>query len=291
MKRNRGDVDIAVVKGPDLLSGISKDLLWQIIVDGKLTIPDIIHLTSTNIELHRLRNPVTETERTKARHAWQQLFAQKIVPYSEDEELVGRALIEQRVGMEWNRYLQYCTNPFWLMRAFSILNQLNGRAPIKVAETLNVAKYPNIWKVYYVDPLPRNGQIAQLYTTAQQSAYNMLEQDDFVPYHDLVDTSNLPLVKRHINRQSANNPFKLLRGRDGETVLVFFLYHLIERNIQITKENGDPIPIQSALINCSHCLANEALYLCGQCKTATYCSAECQEQDWNIKGHRMECKK
>jgi hypothetical protein len=291
MKRNRGDVDIAVVKGPDLLSAISKDLLWQIIVDGKLTTPDIIHLTSTNRELRSLRDPPNEAERTKARYAWQQLFAQKIVPYSEDEELVGRALIEQRVGMEWKRYLQVCTNPFWLMRAFSILNQLNGRAPIKVAETLNVAKYPNIWKVYYVDPLPRNGQIAQLYRTAQQSAYNMLEQDDFVPYHDLVDTSDLPLVKRHINRQSANNAFKLLRGRDGETVLVFFLYHLIERNIQITKENGDPIPIQSALINCSHCLANEALYLCGQCKTATYCSAECQEQDWNIKGHRIKCKK
>ena len=290
MKRsrsNRGNEDIVVVMGPDVLSKISKDLLWRIIVEGKLTTPDIVNLTSLNKELHSLRNPSSEA----ARYAWQQLFVQKILPYSEDEEVVGRALIEQRVGMEWKRYSQYCINPFWLMRAFSILNHLNERKPIKVAKVLNVAKYPNIWKVYYVDPLPRTGQIAQLYTTAQQSACNMLEQDDFVPYHDLVDTSNHPLVKRHITPRTVNTPFKLLRGRDGETVLVFFLYHLIESNIPITKENGELIPIQSALVNCSHCMTNEALYLCGQCKTATYCSAECQEQDWNTRGHRLECKK
>lgn len=297
-KMGREVVNLAVVQGPDLLTPLHRNLIWKMIVTGNLSTVDIASLTSVNTTLRQLVHPVGEEAIVAAAYAWQQLYAQKIVSFSPDENLPANPtqariaeLITQRVGMEWKRYLRYCPNEFWLMRACSIVNFLSGRIPINTAD-VEIGKYPDKWKVYYVQR-KNFGSMAH-FNYALELSYQMDEDYEFAAkYPDLIDTTNEQIIGDHRGREYEKYPRKsVLRGRNGEAILVFYLYGLIEDNIPITKENGELIPIQSALVvNCSHCMTNEAFYLCGQCKTATYCSAECQEQDWNTTGHRLECKK
>ena len=42
---------------------------------------------------------------------------------------------------------------------------------------------------------------------------------------------------------------------------------------------------------CAHCGKSGASKTCAKCKTALYCSRECQLEGWNVSGHKYECKK
>jgi hypothetical protein len=46
---------------------------------------------------------------------------------------------------------------------------------------------------------------------------------------------------------------------------------------------------EAVYVNCKVCGAIDATFTCGQCNIPTYCSKQCQKNDWEIYKHANEC--